>query len=470
MKTLHTDQRFWLILGHLFFLWYSLWAVWTYEERLLAFDAAYYTFKLVYFADFNIEHLRHISYPTQVLPLLGMQAGASLSTVVLLYSLNLALFYHLIFIVLVQVLRQVWVGYWLIFSLILSTRYLYYHPITETQLTHGALALWAGWILYARTRPDLAPWKTYTGIGLGAFLVSTGHPLAILFGGVWLGFELSYENRWKDKQLWAAILALALGFLWRFWQAKANGYEDQKMNQLFAQLPMLWNGQLFKLFSLKHLLEYLFSVCWASTLAFVLSVGYVFYRRAWLAGLCLLLGAAGFGLIEVITYAQGESPIALENYYLFFGFFYGIPLALAVLPQWSGHRVMKALVLLLVLWNVWGIVRAGAFFEQRNNWLRSLAQVQDGQRKWLITNAQFPYDRAWMPWALPFETLLATAMRSGAEAAVTVAVSEPEAEVSQAALAQDTVFIGPFFAPYAYKQGQMPARYFALPRQGYRYR
>ena len=86
------------ITGHLFFLVLFVFSFLFYKERH-AFDAAHYLFEIITRKGFFIAHGRLIGFVSQVLPLLGVYIGASVRSLMLMYSAGDVLYYYVLFLI-----------------------------------------------------------------------------------------------------------------------------------------------------------------------------------------------------------------------------------------------------------------------------------------------------------------------------------------------------------------------------------
>src|SRR5689334_21683384 len=69
-----------------------------YKERMLSYDPAFFSFKIIFERDFDVELGRWGSVVSQVLPLWFLQLGCSLETFLRVYSVSFILIYYLIFL------------------------------------------------------------------------------------------------------------------------------------------------------------------------------------------------------------------------------------------------------------------------------------------------------------------------------------------------------------------------------------
>ena len=83
--------------GHLLFIVLTILSLVFFKERIVFIDCAFHVFQFITQGDFQIWNQRFIAVLTQIVPMLGVQEGWSLSTVLLSYSLSFALLYYFYF-------------------------------------------------------------------------------------------------------------------------------------------------------------------------------------------------------------------------------------------------------------------------------------------------------------------------------------------------------------------------------------
>lgn len=129
-----------LLFGGLFFAAQLIMAIVFYRERLFA-DTSYYIFHVINSGSLRVEHQRYILAASQLLPLVGLHLGASIKTVLILYSLNHVLFFLFLFLMLVIWLDDIYGGIAIIAVMVLNSLCLYVMPFLETWYSSGLLIL-----------------------------------------------------------------------------------------------------------------------------------------------------------------------------------------------------------------------------------------------------------------------------------------------------------------------------------------
>ncbi|MEO0875344.1 MAG: hypothetical protein AAFY48_12130, partial [Bacteroidota bacterium] len=107
--TLHqplSSYRPFILAGHFYFLAMLVLSIVYYQERMLAMDTAYYTFKVIVHESFFAGHGRTMSYVPQIFPLLAMKLGWSLKGVIMAYSAGIVLCYYAAYNIIVYLFRN----------------------------------------------------------------------------------------------------------------------------------------------------------------------------------------------------------------------------------------------------------------------------------------------------------------------------------------------------------------------------
>src|SRR5436190_10258426 len=85
------------LIGTVTFLILGIMSLLFYKERVIVMDMAYYSFEIVRTGSFTMQNNRFGSILTQILPVIGVKLHLPLKTVLMLYSLNIALFPFIFF-------------------------------------------------------------------------------------------------------------------------------------------------------------------------------------------------------------------------------------------------------------------------------------------------------------------------------------------------------------------------------------
>lgn len=455
-------------IGHLFFGVLLLMSLLYFKERLLHFDAANYTFQLLYFEDFYIGHGRWISAPTQLLPLLAIKLGVSLRTVLLVYSASFILFYYTIYLIVVYGFRQTKVGLFLALTLCLAMRYKFYGPVGEVILSLGSVALLLGWLWRGEAIRHVSGLRNYLfSFLLTLVLVLTGHPFAALSLLFVLGFYWISSGKWWDKEYWI-MMGTALLLLGRKYISlqQEGSYEAGQMDNLQEGVKLLGNFQDYYVFDR---IVYFLDTEYAFPFAiFCLCLIILLYQKKWLLTLFLLLSHIGMLAAIMVSFSYLNDPIyiLLDGYLSHLGVIWALPMVYVLLEE---RRVWSiALMVLLLGFGLDRIHEKRYFFQQRMEIIGSIMDpgLKQGHKKLLHHMDHFDWQRLWLPWAIGVETLMYTALQ-GPEQASTLYFQQARVDEEEHAQEQHS-FFGVQYDPFLFKLDSLPSNWFLLPEGPYR--
>ncbi|MEL7020499.1 MAG: hypothetical protein AAGK47_02710, partial [Bacteroidota bacterium] len=185
-----------IAVGHLFFVSWIVISWIFYTERIVNFDTAYYTFKLIVDQAFFFPHERYINLFTQWLPLLLIELEAPLATVLRAYSVSFCVLYYLLFLTAVYLFRNPAGGLFIALTLLLTMRYKFWMSVSETPSSLAFAALLIAWLSTDKSQfPRLKGWQDWM-ISCGLILlVALGHPLVALPIGVYYVFDFLYGKQ-----------------------------------------------------------------------------------------------------------------------------------------------------------------------------------------------------------------------------------------------------------------------------------
>ena len=206
-------------LGHLCFVLLGVLAAVFYRERMAMVDGAGYTLELLTTEGFMTPHSRWAAGLTQWLPLLGIQFGCSLKTVMILFSVNFVLLYYLEFLFCVYICKKPEWGWAILLLHLLVLNRVYFWPVSEMfQAMVHALVLGAWWSSAQRFRW----WQFLPVLALMVLTILFTHPagrialvfvaaLVLLQGGKWRKRSFWWGGSSNGNRLWVVAVAEASG-------------------------------------------------------------------------------------------------------------------------------------------------------------------------------------------------------------------------------------------------------------------
>jgi hypothetical protein len=440
---------------------------WTfYKERMLNYDPAFFSFRILFDKDYDVELGRWGSVVSQALPLWFLKAGCSLETFLRVYSVSFILVYYLVFLIITLGLKNTRAAIVLMITLCLAFRHAFYYSTAELYqglaISVLVLALVFPGNPYATTlKKNIAFFFSLVLI----YVLSYYHQI-LIFPLVFIFlYHIISEKKYKDKYL---LGALAFSIIWFFIRIKfltATTYEKDKIPKLSVFFEQL--GSFTELPSYKFMIDFTGNFLLPLlALNAVVVVALVVTRKWLLLAFCILFNA-GFVYLNIVTYAGGESALMYENYLTALGLFCAVPLS-SLLMKIKNVRILWAAVFIVLLVNVQAIYTSRFLFSDRVAYLERITSFgrQFHNKKYIIDYRNFAWKYGWVPWALPFETLLFSSMQSP-DSAVTVCMADPISQYDSIA-AWKNIFIGPSWSPIWFWTNELDHRFFNLPHGDYK--
>ncbi|RMG84685.1 MAG: hypothetical protein D6714_07405 [Bacteroidetes bacterium] len=450
--------------GHLFFWVYIAFSLIFYKERLLNFDSAYYTFHLLYHEDFFIIHGRTINYFTQWLPLLAIKSGASLKTVLMLYSLSFMLLYYGAYNLIVYGIKNVEAGLFLVLSICLTMRYKFYTGISEITITLAFFAILVAWLTKDPARFARLPrWADWGVAALLSLLIYTGHPLAIWLIALFVGFDMLYSGRLKDPWYWGWFLATAGLYLRRFLTIPAGSYEAGQVGRLEEARHVLTHLPDYEVF---HIVKWYFETEYALPFLVFLGVtALIFRQKKWLAGAYILAATVAHVVLVLIhnSYIRGRIFFMIDGYLVYLGVIWAMAIFMALLR--SKYRVWSfAVVLILTTFSIDRIYKKHQFYTQRLDYITQTIKMHatPTQRKFIVHPRYFNWEVMWVPAIMSLESLILSSIENPKDAAV-IYVAKYEDDIPKLAKKKNAI-LGAM--PGVSHQG-LNKRFFDLPPHEY---
>lgn len=399
------------LIGQLFFLFYFLLAFIFYKERTIFIDAADFSFELIQNKSFVFPFGRWGSFFTQIIPLLAIKAGCSLSIFLKTYSLSIALFYYLIYLIIVFVFKNNKLTIVYLLTLCLSYRNTFYFSISE--LSQG-LALCV--LVYGLIK-DLVKENTKHKLikTIATVIIITAlyyfHQL-LLFAILFAILTIIIANKaYKNKYLISILIFSITWFGIKIFLLSSSGYEGQKIPGISVfkeQFPNLLNLPSFIYFVRFARIE-----MWLPIVFVVVSLIILLLRKKLLLSIFFIGYLVAYLILIVITYYQGEAPNMYEQYYILFGFFIALIIDSTKVED-INFKYILFLIIPLILFSTNRMFLAHKMPSKRILYLEQLAKkgATYENRKFIIHPNDFPWDYAWVTWALPMETILISSINN----------------------------------------------------------
>jgi hypothetical protein len=453
-------------IGILFFGTLFCFAWLCFKERMLNYDPAFFSFRILQDKNYDIELGRWGSVISQALPLWFLKLGCSLETFLRVYSVSFILIYYIIFLFISLFLKNARASVVLMFTLCLAFRHAFYYSTAE---------LYQGLAISVLVMALVSPEVEYsTGLRKNAaYLLSAGliyvlsyyhqilvFPLLFIFC-----YHLLLKKKYKDAYLIFMIALTAVWFLIRVKFLTETTYEKDKipdLKTLLAGFPHITGMPSY--FYFRHFVRhYILSLVFLN----LLSVGVMVYKREWMLASFYVLFNVGFIYLNIITYAKGESPLMYENYLTVLGLYCAVPLT-DILSGMKRQRLAILLVIAVLSFNLKEIYAAKYPLTQKIEYLKRMTDSgrEMPEKKYLISSRNFPWSYDWVSWSLPFESLLYSSLVSP-DSAVTVCTASPVNQYDSL-LDWKYIFLGPPWSPTWFWTTDLNLKYYALPAGTYK--
>jgi hypothetical protein len=403
--------------GHLFFIGLITAALVLFKERLFAFDTAYYTFHVLNYGEYFIKHNRFISYLTQWVLLTGIHFKWPLALTLSLFSASFYVWFYAIFIILVHYYKNIFGGLFLVLSLVLTMRFKFFAAISEITF---ALCLSAALIILVDHFWSVKKIRTVDvfffillGIGILGSHLAVLYPLLIALAALFI-----LRKAFCKWQNWIWPCALGFVFLLKYFGVQSDDYESDK-------LSVLQNTDLIKNLFLKFpdytiadiLMNYLLEDYLPILLFFTGLIGLFIYRKNYLPSFILFVGILGWLAINALIYSYLNDHILImvDGYLALLGPIIALPIYFLLTDETFAVGVKKGLLIVtlgLLAYSSHQMLDKRKFFQQRLENIRQTMELNEGcvQKKFLVSNEQFNWQKMWYPYELPHESLLLSAL------------------------------------------------------------
>lgn len=388
-------------------------------ERAAMVDAAFQLWSIVAQQDWAIQVQRFAAVLVQAPALLLTRLGADLPLILQAYSLSFVLYPLLFFVLLWRVIRHEKAALALFLYFFLLTVHTFFWVQSEL-IQAGAWAILTAAAADRFRRPGIPLLLLLWG---GVVTTIYAHPLALipfLYIWAWLLPEGERSPAYLSQAGVALVVVLLKTLVW-----PTGGYDSTAMEMITGFEERI--GAFFSLDGTRqfgrHLLDtyYLYLPLCAAAIIVLLR------DRAWWRLLLFALFTCGWLALVLTTWWYGAEPFYIESYYLIAGLFLALPLAwhlLSRLPQVAQAGLLAVIILL----RVGQVIQTGeAVYRPRAEWLTEQVdrmQQRPGQ-KYLLQRQQAPMELLRMDWAVPYETMLVSAL-AGPDSVRTLLIYEGE--------------------------------------------
>lgn len=387
------------IATHIAFAVLGAMAVYFYQERLFG-DTAFFLAKVIHNEALQIEHGRWISAFHEWIPLLAVKLGASIKTILVLYSLGHILFFYGLYLITRYVYHNITAGYLLVGIQVIGIDYGYYSPGFELYYATGFLV----WFAVALEHGQKNKWQQLL-LGLLTILIISSHITTLPIIGLVLLWHWS-RHGWTNLRTYL-ILAACIMAVFIYKQLFPTSYELARMEYVKDNLYSL------KFLSASYLSE-LWKVFWqqyfALLVVLVATVLYLLWKRLWMVLLVFLVAVFVMQYMNLLACPILGHTRYQEQCYYPLVFVVIFLMGMDILPKLEGNKfwIGSLFWAFIIIYRIVSIYNTGATFVDRTDIMRRLithCQSLEGN-KFKVKETNIDYLGLGTNWSYPIETML----------------------------------------------------------------
>jgi hypothetical protein len=446
--------------GHILFAILGAFSLYFWQERTLMLDAAFQSYLFISTGLPAIMVERFGAGLTQLLPLLGVYLGFSLKNVLILYSFSIVLFHYVLFFITKNLLKAKETSLAILFFNVFLTGEAFFWMQNELLQGISLMFLMWGFFIKKQVLKQYQWWDYLTGFGLITTVIYY-HPLIVFpMAYVWLFLYID-EKQLIEKRFLLILLGLfVLVFLSKYILRQPNFYDRGMTSQYVKGFN----------FSIKGLLQSkglnMFSAHLLDNFAFLIPaflwVNIFYFRNKKFLKLALFnTFFIAYFLLILQRYLNTLLPWYIaECHYQPLAVFLIIPFVWDILPSIRYEKgVLVGFVAFLSI-RLFFIFQTHKPYSERLNYVRTALENApiNQHKKVLINEHQMDDQKLMMPWAMPFESLQISALKSPDSAKIVV-ITDDGLEEEKAVINSRDSMVTVFRLPKtAFKD--LPKRYY----------
>jgi len=391
--------------GHFFFLILIGFSAWFYIERTVFIDCAFGIFNFIADKDFLILNNRFIAFIPQILPVIGVKSGWSMSSVLLSYSLSFTIIYYLYYIITAHFIKnkQAAMLFLFLFGIFINHTFFW----IQSEFPQGIMLFFLCIGIIQN--------KNMKGKIIVPFLmvpIIFSHPLIIFPITFFLLFMIIDKKGDRQYYLWFILILSVTILLFKMKIMDINAYESDRISfqKIKDNLPHLLEISSFRLFVKWFLKDYFMLLAGLIVLLFI-----YLQNRNYLKFLLLTGFFSGFALIVILSYPDmnPDYQFYFENLYLPLGVFVTIGVVYDLLPLLFNRQLIFILVVILIIFKSISIFNTSKLYTDRTFYIQELiAKTNDSSKnKFVIDKEDVRFDKLLMEWGLPYETILLSSLK-----------------------------------------------------------
>ncbi len=437
-------------------------ALWYYKERMLFTDAAYIVFNIITEGTLRIQENRFGAFITQMVPLIGSKLHLPLKTILLSYSLSFNLFYLLVGVILVFILKQYRIAVLLGFYYLLFVSQSYFWTNNEIYQATAWMMLAFG-VLEWRDSNKLRPlrWVLFIVLIVTAVFTHTGVTMVMCFLGVY--YLLIQKQHLNFSSRIAAGGVIAFAVIVKLIMSSRQSYDGFKMQNVLKSNIYDVKETLFSNFTISFL-QRCINNYWAVTLLFVCGIVYLLWHKKYkLVVLCGGATAVYYSLIcLVFSEIHNIKLFYLESEIMGMAIIMSLPFVYYILPNIKPAYGI-ALLSIIISSRLMYIYQSADRYTKRIELTAHILQWMDKEKisKLGIMETATAKETMIEIWAAPTESIILSAINGKPYASFYFV--KDSAAIANLPRTKD-VFADVF---YPYKPEDMNTRYFTIDTTSY---
>jgi len=397
-------------LGHLSFLILLIASAYYYKERILYADSAFHLFKVLNFEKINVEAARYGSILPQLPVLLAIKLGASLKSLIIIFSVAFTALYYLIFLLCIKPLKNTAAGLSVLLTFIMCLDKSFFFTATETHQSLVFCVLLFAILQYPSFRYSWVQVLLASIVIIVSFLA---HPVALYPIAFIIGYSALDKKQLRSIMPYA-LLALIIGLtLAKVMLTDKDSYEGNFFSELFKSPAIILDLPNF--YSTDFFVKRIFGLYfWVVILEFFLIIYFIlkkeYLKLSWQLGITVI-----FLLITLLTYHVGYPDMLMERAFMPLALLISIPLLNELMENYKGHKMLKLTILsLIIVVSLYRINTRGIEFRERTRFnqevLAKTAKLPN--RKFIVETSELT-KHIDAGWTYSFETLFLSSITEG---------------------------------------------------------
>lgn len=422
MNLVYKQHTFDKILAYTLSLALLVCAIIFYIERTTYSDTPIYIFEMIQKDKLWVATNRYISIFSQILPYIGLQLGAGLNVILLLYSINLILIPISLSLISLWKFKDYKSSIAILLFYTLINNFLFYYPVSEFQMGLTCLLFYHAYFTYNKEHKI-----NFSFVITNIILIPTiifSHPLSLVAFLIWLSFYVLSNKDFKNKRLLLPITLAIIAFTIKtiFF---ATIVEDQNYDVEKTNLLLKFDGDIAH--ALSNNLSVNFINYWKAhyfILFFIFALVVAFYiKRKQFINLFLFL-ACVLGSWSMVTIAFNN--LSYEHYtehmYQLVNFTLCLHLIHILKDGIKYNKIINFIIIVACIFSISKIVSNKAFLQKRINWYQQYFEVMRNNniKKAIISPENKNHSLYTHDWASYYETALLSSLNNKDSAAIII--------------------------------------------------